>query len=403
MFVPFKGAQLNISRIGILTGGGDCAGLHAVMAGLARRIHQRNESLIQSEKITLIGLPNGWASLVREITDERMSQGYRELDLVRLEQLFDEPGTCIGTSRTNIFSEKNVENGLPDEAIKNIRKLQLDCLCALGGDDTLGAAHKLSQMIDIPMLGAPKTMDNDLFGTEKTFGFESAYAEAARIIRNIKKTAESHKRIFVIEVMGRHAGWVALYAGVAAGAGVTLLPEEECDLEALAKQSEKMMEKWGYGTIVVSEGACITSHSYSENLNMKNRTILAQVISDPKNAVIKARLEKPDKVDSFGHPVLSGVGEIILAALEYLTKHEFRYQNCGHAIRSVQCPQDTVLGLRFGDALFNYIESGTFGVFPALRSDKIIPVPLSEARGGRFVTPEKHADLIRIKNLIDFY
>lgn len=403
MKTKFHGRDINVRRVGILTGGGDCAGLNAVISGLLRRMHKESQNLPQDEQMELIGLFDGWKSLTVDPDTDIYDVGCL-LKLDAMEDAFRESGTILGTSRTNIYSEKNVVKGIPKVVIENIKRFKLDVLCVLGGDDTLGAAIKLSDEFDFPVLGAPKTMDNDIQGTERTFGFESAYTEAARVIANINTTAKSHHRIFVIEVMGRNAGWVALCAGVAAGAGATVLPEEMFSFHELASRARKMKKLWNHGTIVVAEGARLTSHEYPSSLNNENKKVFQALCADPKYALARARLERPDKTDDFGHPVLSGVGEIVTSALVYLTPEiEYRLQICGHAIRACEHPQDTLLGLRFGSALFDYMRAGKFGYFPALSGDEIIPAPLFLARGGRNVSRQTHDDLFQMRNLIDFW
>ncbi|MBU0573117.1 MAG: 6-phosphofructokinase, partial [Candidatus Margulisbacteria bacterium] len=210
----FEGKEINIRKIGILTGGGDCAGHNAVMFGLIRRINQTNYKLAPDEKMELIGLLEGWKSLTRDPEKER-DLILRPLGMADFKDSFKMSGTIIKSSRTNLFSKANLEKKLPEKAMENIKKLGLDCLVVLGGDDTLGAAGKMGKQFTFPMFGAPKTMDNDVYGTERTYGFDSAVAESVHFIENITTTVRSHSRCFVIELMGRHAGWVALYAGIA--------------------------------------------------------------------------------------------------------------------------------------------------------------------------------------------
>lgn len=401
MKTKFHGRDINVRRVGILTGGGDCAGLNAVIFGLLRRIEKANQNLLAHEQMGLIGLFDGWKSL-----SEDAGFFYAAPTSLKLEALHDafrESGTILGTSRTNIYSEKNAAKGIPKIVMRNIENFKIDVLCALGGDDTLGAAKKLSDEFDLPVLGAPKTMDNDVFGTERTFGFESAYVEAERVIANIRATAKSHHRVFVVEVMGRHAGWVALFSAVSAGAGAVALPEDVFDMDALIGRARKMKKIWGYGVIVVAEGVKIFDNR-SPELKKRHEEIFSKMKADPKYSVAKALLERPAKIDAFGNIMLSGVGEIITAGLEYLAPEiEFRFQNCGHAIRSSAHPQDIILGLRFGDALFYYIQEGKFGVYPALEAERIVPRDLSQVRGGRDATDEKYHDLYAMKDNIDFY
>jgi 6-phosphofructokinase 1 len=287
--------------------------------------------------------------------------------------------------------------------MENIKKLRLDCLVVLGGDDTLGAAGKLGQQYSFPMFGAPKTMDNDVYGTEMTYGFESSVEEAVHFIENCRTTAESHNRCFVIEVMGRHAGWVALWAGIAGGAEVTLLPEEVVNMDEVIKKVEKAIAKKQHCIVVVSEGARLFDTRYPEAINKRHQELLDSVITDPKYALVKARHEMPKKKDSFGNEQLGGIGEYVFAILEKNTKgFEYRYQNCGHAIRGgVAHVMDRILGLRYGDAIFSFIKQNIFGVYPGLVADNIVAQPLLEVKGGRFV-PADH-QLFSMRNAADYY
>ena len=397
MKVKFGGKEINIRKIGILTGGGDCAGHNAVIVGFLRRISQANLTLPADEKMELVGLLEGWKSLTQD------SNNTMPLNLLDIEETFTAAGTILKASRTNLFSKENIEKKMPEKAMENLKKMNIDCLVVLGGDDTLGAAGKLGQQYTFPMFGAPKTMDNDVYGTEMTYGFESSVEESVHFIENCRTTAESHNRCFIIEVMGRHAGWVALWAGIAGGAEVTLLPEETISMDEVIKKVEKAIAKKQHCLVVVSEGARLFDTRYPEEINKRNKEMLNAVIADPKYALVKARYEMPKKKDSFGNEQLGGIGEYIFAILEKHTKgFEYRYQNCGHAIRGgVTHVMDRILGLRYGDAIFEFMKDGVFGVYPGIESDKIISRNLLEVKGGRFV-PSNH-QLFAMRNAIDFY
>src|SRR3989339_1768777 len=288
MKVKFNGKEINIKRIGILTGGGDCAGHNAVILGLLRRISLENRSLPESEKMELIGLLEGWKSLTRD-PEEELNKIARPLKLKDIDESFKTAGTILESSRTNLFSKANIEAKAPEKAMENLKKLNIDCLVVLGGDDTLGAAGKLGKQFSFPMFGAPKTMDNDVYGTDLTYGFESAVEESVHFIENIKTTAKSHNRVFIVEVMGRHAGWVALYAGIAGGADITLLPEEVVDVREVIKLVQKAMAYQNYCLLVVSEGARLFDTSYPAAVNASNQKLLDEVLADPKYALVKAR------------------------------------------------------------------------------------------------------------------
>lgn len=402
MKVKYQGKEINIKKIGILTGGGDCAGHNAVIVGLLRRINQANLTLPEGEKMELVGLLEGWKSLTRD-PEKEMNKIVQPLDLMDIEESFAVAGTILKSSRTNLFSKANLEAKMPETAMANIKKLGLDCLVVLGGDDTLGAAGKLGQQFVFPMFGAPKTMDNDVYGTEMTYGFESAVEESVHFIENIRTTAESHNRCFVVELLGRSAGWVALWAGIAGGAEVTLLPEEVLDLDKVIKQVEKAIAQKQHCIVVVSEGVRLFDTHYPETINKRHKEMLEAVKADPKYALVKARDEMPKKKDSFGNEQLGGIGEYIFAILEKHTKgFEYRYQNCGHAIRGgVAHVMDRILGLRYGDAIFQFMKDGEFGVYPGLEADKIVARNLLEVKGGRFV-PIEH-QLFDMRNAVDYY
>jgi len=402
MKAKFNGKEINIKRIGILTGGGDCAGHNAVIVGLLRRISQANLTLPADERMELVGLLEGWKSLTRDPGTE-LDKIVKPLNLLDIEESFTVAGTILKSSRTNLFSKANLEAKMPEKAMENIKKLKLDCLAVLGGDDTLGAAGKLGQQYTFPMFGAPKTMDNDVYGTEMTYGFESSVEESVHFIENCRTTAESHNRCFVIEVMGRHAGWVALWAGIAGGAEVTILPEETLNMDEVIMKVEKAISKKQHCIVVVSEGARLFDNRYPEAINNRHLAMLETVMADPKYALVKARHEIPKKKDTFGNEQLGGIGEYIFAILEKHTKgFEYRYQNCGHAIRGgVAHVMDRILGLRYGDAIFQFMKEGKFGVYPGIESDKIVTRNLLEVKGGRFV-PSDH-QLFSMRNATDYY
>ncbi|MFA4858857.1 MAG: ATP-dependent 6-phosphofructokinase [Candidatus Margulisiibacteriota bacterium] len=402
MRAKFQGKEINIRKIGILTGGGDCAGHNAVIYGLLRRINQANRTLPDGEKMELIGLLGGWKALTRDPEGER-DQIMVKLSTADLKDSFKVAGTIIKSSRTNLFSKENLEKKAPEKAMENLKKLGIDCLVVLGGDDTLGAAGKLGQQFTFPMFGAPKTMDNDVYGTDRTYGFDSAVAESVHFIENIITTSRSHNRCFVVEVMGRHAGWVALQAGIAGGADIVLLPEEVVDMRAVIKRVEMAMQIQKYCVLVVSEGARLFDTRYPAEVNASNQKMLEAVIADPKYALVKARHELPRKKDSFGNEQLGGIGEYIFSLLEKNTKGiQYRLQNCGHAIRGgIAHVSDRILGLRFGDAIFDFILQGKFGAYPGLKGDEIVASDLLEVKGGKFV-PATH-QLYKMRNAVEFY
>lgn len=403
MKAKFNGKQINIRKIGVLTGGGDCAGHNAVMFGLLRRVNQANQSLPDDEKMELVGLFEGWKSLTRDPDQVPIDQIMKPLKREDLEDSFKTAGTIIKSSRTNLFSKANLEKKMPQKAMENAKKLGLDCLVVLGGDDTLGAAGKLGKQFTFPMFGAPKTMDNDVYGTERTYGFASAVEESLHFLENITTTARSHNRVFVVELMGRHAGWVALYAGIAAGAEIVLLPEEAVDLDEVFTRVRKAMKAQNYAMVVVSEGARLFDKRYPEKTNQRNQELLDAVLADPKHALVRARHEMPRKKDSFGNEQLGGIGEYFYALLQkHVPEYEYRLQVCGHAIRGgIAHMEDRILGLRFGDAIFRFMKEDKFGVYPGLEADQIAARDLLEVKGERFIPQDNQ--LYNMRNAVDFY
>ena len=324
-------------RLGILTGGGDCPGLNAAIRAVTRRSIDTYDS-------SVVGIHNGWAGLIHGDTEP--------LSLYSVSGILHRGGTILGTSRTNPFKH-------PDgvERIKeNIKKFELDAIVAIGGEDTLGAAAKLNEM-GIPMVGLPKTIDNDIVGTDATFGFDTAVSIATDAIDRLHTTAESHHRVMVIEVMGRHTGWIAIKSGIAGGADCILIPEvpmeitEVCSLVSQRKQRGKT-----FSLIVVAEGF------------------------SPKNA--QDHITQNDHVDEFGHVRLGGIGHLLGAEIERLTSIETRVTILGHVQRGGSpTPYDRVLATQYGVAAADLIHQGKFGRMVALHGTKIESIPLSDIIG----------------------
>lgn len=324
-------------RIGILTGGGDCPGLNAAIRAVTRRS-------IDTYGSTVVGIHNGWAGLINGDTEP--------LSLYSISGILHRGGTILGTSRTNPMKD-------PDsiERIKeNFKKFELDAVAAIGGEDTLGAAAKLNEQ-GIPMVGLPKTIDNDIFGTEYTFGFDTAVTIATDAIDRLHTTAESHHRVMVIEVMGRHSGWIAIKSGIAGGADCILIPEVPvemsyiCDLVKTRKARGKT-----FSLVVVAEGFT------------------------PKDA--DTHVTQDDKLDEFGHIRLGGIGHHIGEQIEQLSGIETRVTILGHIQRGGSPTAfDRVLATRYGVAAADLIHKGEFGRMVALRASKIESIPLSDIVG----------------------
>jgi phosphofructokinase-like protein len=323
-------------RIGVLTGGGDCPGINAVIRAIVRRG-------IESYGFEIIGIRDGWRGLL-ELEVE-------PLTLDKVSGILYRGGTILGTSRTN---PGKVENGY--EIIKdNFVRLGLDGLIAIGGEDTLGVAYRLYEM-GMPLVGVPKTIDNDLSATDLTFGFDTAVNIVMEAIDRLHTTAESHHRVMVVEVMGRHAGWIAVYGGLAGGADAILIPEEPFEIDELCGIVRRRYEKGKrFSIIVVAEGA------------------------RPKGA---DKYFTRGGVDEFGHYRLGGIGEALAQEIERRTGFETRAISLGHIQRG-GCPTayDRILATRFGVAAVDLVAEGRFGEMPALKGNRIVPVPLREAIG----------------------
>ena len=322
-----------MKKIGILTGGGDCPGLNAVIRAVVRKSMQYDWDII--------GIKNGWKGLISGemelLTDYSVSG------------ILPKGGTIIGTSRTNPFkNEDDVQ-----KVIENIKKFGLDAIVAVGGDDTLGVALKLHNM-NIPVVGVPKTIDNDLSGTDYTFGFDTAVSIVTQAIDRLHTTAESHHRVMVVEVMGRHAGWIATMAGIAGGADEILIPEEPFDIgEVCGFLKERYDRGKKFSIVVVAEGA------------------------QPKNS--GSFITKSEEKDDFGHVRLGGIGNRLAKEIEKRMNVETRVTVLGHVQRGgIPTAHDRVLATRFGVASVELIKDGNFGKMVALQGNKIVPIPLEE-------------------------
>jgi len=325
--------------IGILTGGGDCPGLNAVIRAVVRRADANGWDAV--------AVREGWRGLVEGIFEDL---GPREVS-----GILPRGGTIIGTSRTNPFK---LEGG-PEKVLQNFRDRELDALVAIGGEDTLGVAARLYEEHQLPVVGVPKTIDNDLNGTDYTFGFDTAVTIATEAIDRLHTTAESHNRVMVVEVMGRHAGWIAVMSGIAGGADVILIPEQKTTVEAACEELRKRHARGkSFSIVVVSEGYELTYES-----------------GESQRVAGEARA-----TDQFGHVVLGGVGEALGREIEAHTGFETRVTVLGHVQRGGSpTPRDRVLATRFGLKAADLALAGEFGQMAALRGDDIVAVSLAEA------------------------
>ncbi|MCK9432018.1 MAG: 6-phosphofructokinase [Candidatus Omnitrophica bacterium] len=323
-----------MARIGILTGGGDCPGLNPVIRAVVRK------ALL--EGYDLVGIKNGWKGLVENDT--------MPLDINAVSGILPKGGTILGTSRTNPYKKEGELQKVKD----NFKKIGLDALVAVGGEDTLGVASKLVKDGIPNIVGVPKTIDTALSATDYTFGFDTALNVATECIDRLHTTAESHHRIIVAEVMGRHAGWIAIEAGIAGGADVVLIPEIPIDIEEVCRIIKKRHERGKtFSIVVVAEGA-----------QFKDGSMVTQ----------------EQKLDSFGHVRLGGIGENLAQQIEKATGYETRVSVLGHIQRGGSPTAfDRVLGTRFGVKAVELIVAKKFGQMVALSGNKIIDVSLSEA------------------------
>ena len=321
-------------KIGVLTGGGDCPGLNPVIRAVVRKGI--------NEKCEFVGIKNGWKGLVEKDTIP--------LDLETVSGILPKGGTILGTSRTNPFKKEGELAKVKD----NFKALGLDALIAIGGEDTLGVAHKLIKEGITNIVGVPKTIDNDLSCTDYTFGFDTALNVAMECIDRLHTTAESHHRIIVVEVMGRHAGWIAVESGIAGGADVILIPEVQIDIEEVVASIKKRHGRGKtFSIVVVAEGAKFkdTNHVLQE-----------------------------EKLDAFGHVRLGGIGEVLADEIEKRTGYETRVSVLGHIQRGGSPTAfDRVLGTRFGIKAIELVLAKKFGRMAALSGSKIIDVPLEDA------------------------
>jgi ATP-dependent phosphofructokinase / diphosphate-dependent phosphofructokinase len=321
-------------KVGVLTGGGDCAGINAVVRAVVRRAEDYG--------VEVVGIRRGWAGL--------MQPDFVLLDYDQVADIISLGGTILLTSRTNPFKKE----GGPQLVMKNFKDEGLDALVAIGGEDTLGVAHKLAQL-GLKAVGVPKTIDNDLSETDVTFGFDSAVNVAVDAIDRIRTTGMSHERVMVVEVMGRDAGWIATHAGIAAGAHVILVPEEEFDMDAVC-QSVAARRKAGknFTLIVAAEGA---------RVKLKQ----GQVIAD-------------QELDQFGHPKLGGIGHLLAAEIERVTHLETRDVVLGHILRGGSpLAFDRVLSTRLGVSAMDLVMKGKFDRMVALRGNAIVDVGIGDA------------------------
>ncbi len=335
-------------RVGVLTGGGDCPGLNAVIRAVVRKG-------IKEYGYEFVGFRDGWRGPLEGDT--------MPLDIEAVRGILPRGGTILGSSRTNLMK---IEGGV--ERVKdNMAALGVDALVAIGGEDTLGVATKLADL-GVNVVGVPKTIDNDLSGTDFTFGFDTAVNIATEAIDRLHTTAESHHRVLVVEVMGRHAGWIALHSGIAGGANIVLLPEFPFDIEEVCALVESRFESRFSPILVVAEGAMPT-----EGGDMSLKT---------------------GELDAFGHVRLGGIGDRLASEIEQRTGKEARAVVLGHIQRGgTPTAFDRWLATRFGLQAIDAVADGDFGTMMALRGTDIVRVPLIEGTGElKLVSAKEYAE-----------
>jgi len=339
-------------RAGILTGGGDCPGLNAVIRAVTRRL--------QTNGWNVSGVREGWRGLVENKLEEL---GPREIS-----GILPRGGTIVGTSRTNPFK---LEGGV-DAVLKNFEANGLDALVAIGGEDTLGVAARLHEEHDFRVVGVPKTIDNDLSGTDYTFGFDTAVWVCTEAIDRLHTTAESHNRVMVVEVMGRHTGWIAIMSGIAGGADVILIPEHPISVEdACTEITRRHARGKDFSIVVVSEGYELTYASGEQR-----------------------QVTQEADLDAFGHVRLGGVGDELAREIQERTGYETRVTVLGHVQRGGSpTPRDRVLATRYGLKAADLVLRGSWGQMAALRGDTIIDVSLKEATAELKTVPPEWYDV----------
>jgi len=327
-------ANKSKGTIGILTGGGDCPGLNAVIRAVVRRADRLGYKVL--------GVKNGWRGMLKADASP--------LTLDSICGILPRGGTILGTSRTNPLKKEEDKKTL----FANLKTMGIDYLIAVGGEDTLGVARYLAKE-NVKVVGVPKTIDNDVEGTDQTFGFDSAVSIVTEAIDRLHSTAESHQRVMVLEVMGRHAGWIAMISGIAGGADCILIPEKPMTIEAICDILKRRHARGrNFSIVVVSEGFQLAGG--------------------------KELATKDQRLDQFGHVLLGGIGEQLAKLIEKLTGFETRSTVLGHVQRGGSPTAfDRVLGMRYGIKAVDLIEEGKLGHMVCLRGNQITSIPLLDA------------------------
>ena len=347
--------MIGAMRVGVLTGGGDCPGLNAVIRAVTRRCLTAGHEVV--------GVREGWRGLVE---GKLQPLGAREIS-----GILPRGGTILGTTRTNPY---RVEGGV-EHVLETFSREGLDALVAIGGEDTLGVAARLFAEHEFPVVGVPKTIDNDLSATDYTFGFDTAVTIATEAIDRLHTTAESHIRVMVVEVMGRHTGWIAVMSGIAGGADVIMIPELPITVEDACAEITRRHERGkDFSIVVVSEGYELTYAS-----------------GETRQVAGEARAS-----DQFGHVRFGGVGEALAHEIEERTGYETRVTVLGHVQRGgTPTPRDRVLATRYGLKAADLVLESHFGRMAALHGDAIVDVSLAEATAELKRVPREWYDVAR--------
>lgn len=351
---------MTIKRIALMTGGGDCAGLNAFLAAVARRARTRYG-------IDVIGIRSAFEGACSDHAENEVLP----MGLESLAELANRPSTILGSSRFAPFSAKNRAKGYPEKLISNLKLLGVDAVVLTGGDDTLRSARELDAE-GIPVMAAPKGIDNDLSATDVMLGYATAVNFGAQAVRGTVESARTHRRISVVEAMGRDAGWLAMETGIGGGSDVILIPERPVDLTRVIKHIGEITAHQGYCNIVAAEGIRISPSDP------------AIVRAAESNGVVRALLSEEVVYDDHGNPKLGGVGQIlrrvIVSELGLGSIEKVRAADVGFVLRG-QAPiaADVILGTRFGIAAVDLLLDGVHGHIVGARGTEVKPAPLSEA------------------------
>ena len=342
-------------KIGVLTSGGDCPGLNAVIRAVVRKG-------VIDYGAEVIGIWRGWRGLIDNLM--------KPLGLDAVSGILPRGGTILRTSRTNPFAH---EHG-PEAIMENARAAGLDAVIAVGGDDTMTVAHKMFDQHGLKVVGVPKTIDNDVIGTDYTFGFDTTVNIAMDAIDRIHTTAESHDRVMVIEVMGRDSGWIALYAGLAGGADMIVIPEQPISVQDICELIRRRHERGkDYSIVVVAEGATLILDDGTE-----------------------LRAVHDEDTDEFGHARMGGIGNLLAIRIQAETGYETRVTVLGHTQRGGSPSSfDRILGTRFGIAATDFVHQGKFGRMVATQGDEIVAVDLADVAGRTRYVSEQYYGLAR--------